>query len=251
MKIRRGSVFWSLFLVVLTVCVPFSSCFGIPEGSYRQAPSNNAESLSDLSFTRRQIFKTAAVATSSFGFLASSSVAAPSALAFDGTGSSAYSGRSPATKAELKRQYKDRVVADVKDFIILGKAIDNGELEGRAWINFFITAQRREPDEVGRTYAALVDLRGLPTKKANEFEGGDGLLLANTFTKAGKPPDNTPAVRSFLKLIKTFDAIEKSGGRSGDAVKAKNAYLKTKELLEAYLADVELPGSLQDPLYQP
>ncbi|KAL3904053.1 MAG: hypothetical protein SGARI_005103 [Bacillariaceae sp.] len=144
--------------------------------------------------------------------------AAPS-FAFDGSGSSAYAGRSPATKAELKAQYKARVVADIKDFMTLGKAIDHGEMEGKAWINFFITAQRREPDAVGRTYAALVDLRGLPTKKANEFEGGDGLLLANTFTKQGKPPDNTPAVRSFLKLSKTFDAIE-AAGKGGNAAKA-------------------------------
>jgi hypothetical protein len=48
----------------------------------------------------------------------------------------------------------------------------------------------------------------LPTKKKNEYEGGDGLLLANTFTKAGKPPDNTPAMKAFVKLAKTFDAIE-------------------------------------------
>jgi hypothetical protein len=172
------------------------------------------------------------------------------AFAFDGSGSSAYSGRSPATKAELKRQYKDRVVADVKDFVSLGKAIDQGETEGKAWINFFITAQRREPDAVGRTYAALVDLRGLPTKKANEFEGGDGLLLANTFTKQGKPPDNTPAVRSFLKLSKAFDAIEVAG-KSGNSSKAKQEWDKTRTLLEAYLVDVELPGNIQDPMYQP
>ena len=170
--------------------------------------------------------------------------------AFDGSGSSAYAGRSPATKAELKKQYQTRVIADVKDFVTLGKAIDNGETEGKAWINFFITAQRREPDAVGRTYAALVDLRGLPTKKANEYEGGDGLLLANTYTKAGKPPDNTPAVRSFLKVSKSFDAIE-IAGKSGNVSKAKQEWDKTKTLLEAYLNDVELPSNIQDPIYQP
>ena len=192
--------------------------------------------------SRRDVLQSAAAATSSL------LIASP-AVAFDGSGSSAYAGRSPATKAELKRQYKERVVADVKDFVTLGKAIDKGEMEGKAWVNFFITMQRREPDPVGRTYAALVDLRGLPTKKANEYEGGDGLLLANTYTKAGKPPDNTPAVRSFLKLSKTFDAIE-AAGKSGNVAKAKQEWDKTKTLLEAYLVDVELPGSLQDSMYQ-
>ena len=169
-------------------------------------------------------------------------------LAFDGTGSSAYAGRTPATKAELKKAYRSRVVADVKDFMVLGKAISAGETEGPAWVNFFITFQRREPDAVGRTYAALVDLRGLPTKKANEYEGGDGLLLANTYTKAGKPPDNTPAVKSFLKLSKTFDAIE-AAGKNGNASKAKEEWTKTSALLSQYLTDVELPGDLSDPIY--
>jgi len=169
-------------------------------------------------------------------------------LAFDGTGSSAYAGRTPATKAELKKGYRSRVVADVKDFMTLGKAISAGETEGPAWVNFFITFQRREPDAVGRTYAALVDLRGLPTKKSNEYEGGDGLLLANTYTKAGKPPDNTPAVKSFLKLSKTFDAIE-AAGKNGNASKAKEEWTKISALLSQYLTDVELPSDLSDPIY--
>jgi len=172
------------------------------------------------------------------------------AVAFDGSGASASAGYAPATKAEKKKKFKERIVADVKDFNKLGQAIDKGDTQGPAWTNFFIIFQRREPDEVGRTYAAMVDLRGLPTKKSNEFEGGDGLLLANTFTKPGKPPDNTPAVKSFLKLSKTFDAIE-AAGKTGDAAKAKNAFLKTSELLSQYLTDVELPGDLKDPIYKP
>lgn len=96
-------------------------------------------------------------------------------------------------------------------------------------------------------YVALADLRGLRIKK-EEFEGGDGLLLANTFTKAGKPPDNTPAVKSFRKLSQSFDAIE-SAGKQGDAKKALVAWEKTKILFEAFLADVEMPSSLEDPIY--
>jgi hypothetical protein len=172
------------------------------------------------------------------------------AIAFDGSGASVSAGYSPATKAEKKKQFKERIVADIKDFNKLGQAIDKGETSGPAWVNFFITFQRREPDAVGRTYAAMVDLRGLPTKKANEYEGGDGLLLANTFTKPGKPPDNTPAVKSFQKVSKTFDAIE-AAGKSGDAAKAKTAWLKTSELLSQYLTDVELSGDLKDPIYKP
>ena len=152
--------------------------------------------------------------------------------------------------AEKKKGYQQRIVADVKDFKNLGAAIANGETEGKEWINFFIQFQRREPDEVGRTYAALADLRGLPVpKKKNEYEGGDGMLLANTYTKAGKPPDNTPAVKSFKKLAPAFDAIE-AAGKKGDVAKAKAEWDKTKELLSLYLADVELPASLDDPIYK-
>ena len=172
------------------------------------------------------------------------------AFAFDGSGASASAGYNPSTKAEKKRGYKERIVADIKDFNTLGQAIDKGTTDGPAWVSFFITFQRREPDSVGRAYAALVDLRGLPTKKKDEFEGGDGLLLANTFTKAGKPPDNTPAVKSFKKVSTTFSAIE-AAGKAGDAGKAKAAWLKTSELLSQYLTDVELPGDLKDPIYKP
>lgn len=75
------------------------------------------------------------------------------------------------------------------------------------------------------------------------------MLLANTFTKAGKPPDNTPAVKSFKKLVPTFDDIE-AAGKKGDAKKALGEWEKTKTLLEAFLADVEMPGSLADPVYK-
>ena len=81
----------------------------------------------------------------------------PSAsVAFDGSGSSAYAGRGPATKAELKRGYQERVAADARDFNTLGKAIRNGETESNAWVNFFIQFQRREPDAIGRTYAGTL-----------------------------------------------------------------------------------------------
>eukprot|EP00536_Pseudo-nitzschia_multiseries_P008566 jgi/Psemu1/305807/fgenesh1_kg.219_\ len=183
-----------------------------------------------------------------FSLLVNEGSAVQPALAFDGSGASVSSGYSPVTKAEKKKGYQQRVAADVKDFNSLGKAIENGETQGKEWVNFFIQFQRREPDSVGRTYAALVDLRGLPTKKKKEFEGGDGLLLANTFTKPGKPPDNTPAVKSFLKLYLTFDDIE-AAGKAGDAAKAKKEWLKTSELLSQYLSDVELPSDLKDPMY--
>jgi hypothetical protein len=177
---------------------------------------------------------------------------AAAAHAFDGSGSSASSGYNPATKAEKVRRYKQRIVADVRDFNRLGQALSNGEAgaDSKAWVNFFIAFQRREPDEFGRTFAALVDLRGLPTKKKYEYEGGDGLLLATSFTKPGKPSENTPAVKSWNKVFKTFDAIEAAGtGKKGDAAKARAEWEKTKPLLEQYLADVELPGTLSDPIY--
>jgi hypothetical protein len=234
--------FCCLMGLLLLISQHQARAFSVPDSKLK-----SINQLSTVIVTNRREYLFQTIAATSF--LGSFFPISPG-VAFDGSGSSAYAGRSPATKAELKRQYKERIIADVKDFISLGKAIDQGETEGRAWVNFFITAQRREPDSVGRTFAALVDLRGLPTKKANEFEGGDGLLLANTFTKAGKPPDNTPAVKSFLKVSKTFDAIE-AAGKSGNASKAKQEWEKTKSLLEAYLTDVELPGSISDPLYQP
>jgi len=41
--------------------------------------------------------------------------------------------KSPASKAEKKKKYSTRVIADVQDFIRLGQAIDKGETKGPAW----------------------------------------------------------------------------------------------------------------------
>ena len=180
-------------------------------------------------------------------FAASTSGGLPS-QAFDGSGSSAYAGKSPATKAALKKGYQDRIVADVRDFNALGAAIDNEQLVGKAWVFFFATTSRREPDSVGRTYAALTDFVGLK-ENGKSYSGGDGLLLANTFTKAGKPPDNTPAVKKYNALAKSFDPIADAGSKN-DLTKAKKAWDKASILFSDYLAEVELPSSLSDPLYQ-
>ena len=103
--------------------------------------------------------------------------------AFDGSGSNAYSGKGVTSKSDLKKSYQRRVIADVQDFKKLGAAIEKGETEGDAWVNFFIPYQRREPDSSGRTYAAFVDLVG------NKELSGCGTLLAASFAKAGKPSE--------------------------------------------------------------
>jgi hypothetical protein len=167
---------------------------------------------------------------------------ASAASAFDGQGSSAYSGRTPSSKAELKRSYQARVIQDVKDFVQLGQAIDNSQLEGDAWVRFFITYQRREPDAVGRTYAALLDLVG------NKEFSGCGILLANTFSKPGKPPDNTPSVKAYNSMAKAFESIQ-IAKKNDDLKKAKLAYDKAATLLNNYLVSVELPP-LTDVMYQ-
>mmetsp|Transcript_37694 Transcript_37694/g.55238 ORF Transcript_37694/g.55238 Transcript_37694/m.55238 type:complete len:216 (-) Transcript_37694:52-699(-) len=183
-----------------------------------------------------------------FGVIATSTTAAlvvtdQPAQAFDGSGSSAYSGRNAASKAALKKSYEDRVAADVKDFNTLGAAINKGETDGDAWVNFFIQFQRREPDSVGRTYAAQADLVG--TKDG----GGCGLLFSATFAKPGKPSENIPQVKKFLALAKTFDDM-KAAGKKGDAARAKVAWTKSSVALSDWLVEVEMPGSLTDALYQ-
>ena len=230
------------------IALPLLAVFaGSSVGAYQNSQPSPKKSL-----TRRDVGQLlSGVAFGVVATAATSDALRPQpAFAFDGSGSSTYSGRGPATKDELRKSYQDRIVADVRDFNKLGAAIARGETDGGAWINFFIELKRREPDSVGRTYAALVDLRGLPVnKKRDEFQGGDGYLLANTFTKQGKPPDNTPAVQSYKKLVPAFEPIELAG-QNGDAKKAKAAFDKAGALLSEYLASVGLPGSLDDPVYK-
>mmetsp|Transcript_18624 Transcript_18624/g.39984 ORF Transcript_18624/g.39984 Transcript_18624/m.39984 type:complete len:213 (-) Transcript_18624:476-1114(-) len=161
--------------------------------------------------------------------------------AFDGSGSSAYAGKSTTSKAELKKSYEGRVIADMKDFKRLGSAIKNGETDGDVWVNFFIEYQRREPDDVGRAYAAFVDLVG------NKERSGCGTLLAATFSKPGKPSEGLPSVKKYNAMAKLLEPM-KAAGQKGDATKAKTAYGKASDAVEAYLEAVGLP-SLSDPIY--
>jgi hypothetical protein len=119
------------------------------------------------------------------------------ATAFDGTGSSAYSGRTPLEKASKAKSYRDRIVADVRDFNKLGASIAKSEVDGDAWVGFFIPYQRREPDAVGRTYAALLDLVGV------EKSGGAALLLATPIPN----PINLPTIFHSTKSMKLFSRI--------------------------------------------
>ena len=165
------------------------------------------------------------------------------ATAFDGSGSSAYSGRTPLEKAAKAKSYRDRIVADVRDFNRLGASISKGEVDGDAWVGFFIPYQRREPDPVGRTYAALLDLIGV------EKSGGAALLLATTYAKPNKPPNNLPQYRKYENLLKNFDGI-KAAGQAGDANKAKSEWSKAAVVLADYLESVELPSDLSDATYK-
>ncbi|KAL7479369.1 hypothetical protein ACHAW6_005101 [Cyclotella cf. meneghiniana] len=168
-------------------------------------------------------------------------IAPKPALAFDGSGSSVYSGKGATSKADLKKSYQRRVVADVRDFKRLGEAVQKGETEGDAWVDFFIEYQRREPDSAGRTYAALVDLVG------NKELSGCGILLAASFAKPGKPSEGLPSVKKYSAMAKMFDPI-KAAGQKGDVSKAKDAYKKASDAVEAYLEAIELPP-LTDALY--
>jgi hypothetical protein len=60
----------------------------------------------------------------------------------------------------------------------------------------------------------------MEANKELQHEGGDVVLLANTATKASKPPESTPTVRVLSKLANTFDPIG-AARKKGDAAKAK------------------------------
>lgn len=140
---------------------------------------------------------------------------------------------------------RDRIAADVKDFNKLGAAIDKGELdpENDAWLAFFIPFQRRQPDVAGRSYAAQLDLVGA------EKTGGAGLLLAATFAKPNKPPNNLPQYKKYEALAANLDAIKKAG-KSGDVVKTKKEWSTAAAAFSDYLESVEMPRDLSDRLYK-
>ena len=195
-----------------------------------------------LAYTPSRPSRRDVLTSSSFAAIASFVV--QPAIAFEGSGSSAYSGMNPTTKAALMKSYKSRIAADVRDFNALGAAINKGQTDGNEWVSFFIQYPRREPDAVGRTYAALADLIG-----TSERGGGCGYLLAASFAKPNKPPDNVPAVMKYKTLAKAFAPIQ-SAGSSGDAKKAQEEFQKASVLFREFLQQVEMPASLDDPLYQ-
>lgn len=232
-RLKYNSIMKAVLILSLLITTIDSalSAYSIPTSS----------SLSLQKGNRKAFFSYCASAVASVSLLSSDPEIS---IAFDGSGSTAYSGRNPTSKAELKRSYQNRIVEDVKDFKRLGAAIDNGDLspESSVWVSFFIEFQRREADDVGRTYAALADLVG--TKDVS----GCGLLLATSYGKPGKPADNLPSVKKFNAMAKLFDPI-KAAGKKGDAAKVKSAWTKAGAALSEYLEAVELPPSLSDPIY--
>ena len=193
--------------------------------------------------------KQSVVSRRDFGLTSSATAAAAllgatqNSNAFEGSGSSAYTGRSPTSKADLQKSYRARIAADVRDFNALGAAIRAGQTEGAAWTNFFIPYARREPDSVGRTYAALADLVG------NAEGGGCGYLFAASLAKPGKPPETVPAVKKYNALAKTFEPI-KAAGKKGDVAKAEAAWEKSAIAFSEYLSVVDMPPSMTDDLYK-
>ena len=219
-------------------------------GALAYAPEHQtSRSTTSTDLSRRAALSRAIyVAGSAFASAALLSATSPSpSLAFDGSGSSAYSGKNPQSVLERKKAYQARVVQDAKDFNRLGAAIARGETEGDPWAFVFFPFERREPDAAGRTFAAVPDLIG--HVEGRELVGGCGYLLASSFTRAGKPPETTPAVKSFTALSKMFDPIKQAGVK-GDAGKAQAAFGKAAPLFAKYLEDVGLPGDLSDPLYR-
>jgi hypothetical protein len=176
------------------------------------------------------------------------------ANAFEGSGSSVYSGRNPATQAVKVKSYRDRVVADVRDFNALGRAIQSnddaqGLMDDAAWFAFFTPLQRRTPDSVGRSYAALVDLCG-----QDASGGGAGLLLAGSYAKPGKPPDNLPQYRRYNALTRSLTDLQKAAAAAnnktgGDGGKVREAWSLAATALSQYLESVDLPADLSNPLY--
>lgn len=203
----------------------------------KQSVHQHTSSLS----SRRQILNHITKASSlPFLTIATLSQASQPVQAFEGAGSNA--GRLT-TKGALKKSYEERIIADVRDFNALGRAIDAGDLDGKAWINFFIPYQRREPDDVGRTFAALADLVG-----SAQNGGGCGILYVGTFVKPGKPAEGTVPYKKFMALSKMFAPIE-AAGKSGSVEKAKSSWGKAAAAFEEFLAVVDLPASLSDPAY--
>lgn len=167
------------------------------------------------------------------------------AWAFDGTGSSI--SNAPSSKAELAKGYRQRIVADVRDFNALGKAIlDRNEMDGNAWLDVFIPYPRREADALGRTYAAQIDLIGPFDSKTG---GGAAYLLASTFAKPNKPTENLPQMKKYKELFKSIEGVD-AAGRKKDLAKAKKEFAKASAVLSDYLQEVGMPASLSDPLYQ-
>ena len=212
-------------LAILTVCyLKHWFC-----EAYNVSPTRNQ-------VTRRDFGMTTAAAALTLG-------APNQASAFDGSGSSAYTGKSPTSKAELQRSYRARIAADVADFNDLGAAIRKGETSGDTWVKFFIPYARREPDSVGRAYAALADLVGAPDRS------GCGYLYAASFVKPGKPPENNAGVQKYNALAKSLAPIE-ADGKKGDAAKAQKDWEKASIAFSEFLEAVNMPSSLNDDLYK-
>ena len=103
-------------------------------GALAYAPERQSSNIS-----RRDAFSRGlSVTGSAFTTAALPTASNPSpSFAFDGSGSSAYSGKNPQSVLERRKTYQARVVQDAKDFVRLGAAIARGEMDGDAWVFVF------------------------------------------------------------------------------------------------------------------
>lgn len=229
---------WSAFIWLLALS---TSALRVPVGRRATASTDGTDferqKTNALSFGRRAGVKV--LVGGGAASLLGGGVVGP-ARAFSGGGSSAYAGRAPASKLDRRKALSDRVSADAADFAALGAAIAGGDTDGAAWVAWFVQEPRRAPDAVGRSYGGLADLVGHVTDDRKTLEGAAGYLLAAAFAKAGKPPDNAPAVQAYKALAKTFAPVAAAGKRRNADAAAK-AYAASAAAFDAYLAAVELP----------
>ena len=75
------------------------------------------------------------------------------------------------------------------------------------------------------------------------------MLLAASFGKPNKPPDNLPGVKAYKSLGKALVAIKKVSEK-GDAQKTRAAFDEAAVLFSEYLELVDLPANLNDPVYK-
>ena len=159
------------------------------------------------------------------------------------------------TVTTAKRRYYGRVKQGVFEFLALGAAVTEGDLQSAAVSGFFAdTLQTRAASTKTRSCVGGGDACDVEERFSSRWEDmkTSMFLLGNAFRTSGgtapPPPDKVKQVKEAKAFAALVEKLRKAAA-SNNLKEATLCYANARDALSIFLNDVDLPP-LSDPEYR-